>query len=79
MARYLYTVSTEHNDDQYRCVAELELALEAEFPAFRVCERAYADARVALVVREVVNDVPAEAWERLDGWGAAGLTLELVR
>lgn len=80
MARLLYTVETGlYDKGVHDTLEELGTALRAEFPAFYVYQIVVCD-RVSAVVIENMGEVPpVEAWNRLDGWGIAGLTLELVK
>lgn len=77
MARMLYTAETDPGGNSHAAVGDLNTALKREFPAFSVYDYIAADRVIAIVVANVLP-VPDEAWEKLNGWGAGGLTLELV-
>lgn len=77
----MFITRTEHVRPQILDaeVDDLVLALHDEFPALYVAEVAKADGKVAVVVKTLGDNVPAEAVARLDGWGQGWLTLELVK
>jgi hypothetical protein len=75
MAKILFTVETGPGNDNP--LYEMLERLHVEFPAFYAPSVLEADTVAAVVVSNM-GEVPDEAWARLNGWGYAGLTLELV-